>query len=77
MLLGEQTWSNDCVTLPKVIMNVNGSNGCFSVFLSKSGLTAIPPDRPICSMIQEQTGGIRLQVRHRSGDGGCPKADII
>ncbi len=32
MLLGEQTWSNDCIILPEVIMNVNGFNSRFIRF---------------------------------------------
>ena len=37
----------------------------------------LPPDPPVCSVMQEQTGGSRLQGRHRSGDSDCPEADIV
>lgn len=70
-----------CDAVTSSQMNNAGIDGdvCIQVRLSESEPTAdLPPDLPVhASVMQEQTVGSRLQGRHRSGDGGCPKADIV
>lgn len=42
-----------------------------------SGPSGFPPNLPVRSVMQEQTGSSRLHIRHPSGYARCPKADIL
>ena len=60
-----------------MLLKVATSMAAIQAMPSKSGQAGIPPDLPVCLMMQEQTGSSRLHASHCGLLKMFPIADIL
>lgn len=55
-------WKMNGAIYSIAVMSVQAADGSIQSFLPGNRHSAVPPDPPVCLVIQEQTGGSCLQI---------------